>query len=123
MMIDVMPNVYPLAKDGRIRGIAVSTAVRFPGAPELPTISESGLAGFESSAWDGVLAPAGTPEAIVNKLNAAIRTALADPELVETLKGRGARPVAGTPQDFAQHIAESTKKWAVVVKASGARID
>ncbi|MGE5199277.1 MAG: Bug family tripartite tricarboxylate transporter substrate binding protein, partial [Rhodospirillaceae bacterium] len=65
MMIDVMPNVYPLAKDGRIRGIAVSTAARFPGAPELPTISESGLAGFESSAWDGVLAPAGTPEAIV----------------------------------------------------------
>lgn len=123
MMIDVMPNVYPLAKDGRIRGIAVSTAVRFPGAPELPTISESGVAGFESSAWDGVLAPAGTPEAIVNRLNAAIRTALADPELAETLKSRGARPVAGTPQDFAQHIVESTKKWAVVVKASGARID
>jgi len=123
MMIDVMPNVYPLAKDGRIRGIAVSTAVRFPGAPELPTISESGVAGFESSAWDGVLAPAGTPEAIVNRLNAAIRIALADPELAETLKSRGARPVAGTPQDFAQHIVESTKKWAVVVKASGARID
>jgi tripartite-type tricarboxylate transporter receptor subunit TctC len=123
MMIDVMPNVYPLAKDGRIRGIAVSTAVRFPGAPELPTISESGVAGFESSAWDGVLAPAGTPEAIVNQLNAAIRAALADPELIETLKSRGARPVAGTPQDFAQHIVESTKKWAGVVKASGARID
>jgi tripartite-type tricarboxylate transporter receptor subunit TctC len=123
MMIDVMPNVYPLAKDGRIRGIAVSTAVRFPGAPELPTISESGVAGFESSAWDGVLAPAGTPEAVVNRLNAAIRTALADPELIETLKSRGARPVAGTPQDFAQHIVDSTKKWAVVVKASGARID
>ena len=123
MMIDVMPNVYPLAKDGRIRSIAVSTAVRFPGAPELPTLSESGVAGFESSAWDGVLAPAGTPEAIVNRLNAAIRAALADPELIETLKSRGARPVAGTPQDFAQHIVESTKKWAVVVKASGARID
>ena len=123
MMIDVMPNVYPLAKDGRIRGIAVSTTVRSPAAPEMPTISESGLAGFESSAWDGVLAPAGTPEAIVNKLNAAIRVALADPELVEMLKSRGARPVAGTPQDFAQHIAESTKKWAAVVKASGARID
>jgi tripartite-type tricarboxylate transporter receptor subunit TctC len=123
MMIDVMPNVYPLAKDGRIRGIAVSTAVRFPGAPELPTISESGVAGFESSAWDGVLAPAGTPEPVVAKLNAAIRSALADAELVETLKSRGARPVAGTPQEFAQHIVESTRKWAAVVKASGARID
>jgi tripartite-type tricarboxylate transporter receptor subunit TctC len=123
MMIDVMPNVYPLSKEGRIRGIAVSTARRFPGAPELPTISESGLPGFEASAWDGVLAPANTPEPIVRKLNTAIRTALADPELVEHLKARGARPVAGTPQDFARHIAESTKKWAQVVKASGAKID
>ncbi|HET9025440.1 MAG TPA: tripartite tricarboxylate transporter substrate binding protein [Burkholderiaceae bacterium] len=123
MMIDVMPNVYPLAKEGRIRGIAVSTAVRFPGAPELPTIAESGVPGFESSAWDGVLAPAGTPEAIVGKLNAAIRAALADPELIDALKSRGARPVAGTSDDFARHIVESTKKWAQVVKASGARID
>jgi tripartite-type tricarboxylate transporter receptor subunit TctC len=123
MMIDVMPNVYPLAKDGRIRGLAVSTATRFPGAPELPTIAESGLPGFESSAWDGVLAPAGTPEPIVQRLNAAIRTALADPELIDSLRGRGARAVAGTPQDFARHIADSTKKWAQVVKASGARVD
>jgi len=123
MMIDVMPNVFPLAKDGRIRGIAVSTAVRFPGAPEYPTIGESGVAGFEASAWDGILAPAGTPEPIVNKLNAAIRGALADPELIEALKSRGARVVPGTPDDFARHIAASTKKWAQVVKASGAKID
>jgi tripartite-type tricarboxylate transporter receptor subunit TctC len=123
MMIDVMPNVYPLAKEGRIRGIAVSTAQRFPGAPELPTIAESGLPGFEASAWDGVLAPAGTPEAIVNKLNAAIRTALADHELIETLKGRGATVVPSTPDEFARHIVASTKKWAQVVKASGAKID
>ena len=123
MMIDVMPNVYPLAKDGRIRGIAVSTAVRFPGAPELPTIAESGVAGFEASAWDGILAPARTPEAIVNKLNAAIHTALADPELIELLKSRGARVVPSTPDEFARHIAASTKKWAEVVKASGAKID
>ncbi len=123
MMIDVMPNVFPLAKDGRVRGIAVSTAVRFPGAPEYPTIGESGVAGFEASAWDGILAPAGTPEPIVNKLNAAIRSALADPELIESLKSRGARVVPGTPDDFARHIAASTKKWAQVVKASGAKID
>ena len=123
MMIDVMPNVFPLAKDGRIRGIAVSTAVRFPGAPEYPTIAESGVAGFEASAWDGLLAPAGTPEPIVNRLNGAIRTALADPELIELLKSRGARVVPGTPDDFARHIVASTKKWAQVVKASGAKID
>ena len=123
MMIDVMPNVYPLSKEGRIRGVAVSTGRRFPGAPELPTISESGLPGFEASAWDGILAPAHTPEPVVRKLNAAIRSALADPELIEFLKGRGATVVPSTPDEFANHIAESTKKWAQVVKASGAKID
>ncbi len=123
MMIDVMPNVYPLVKDARIRGIAVSTSVRFPGAPEYPTIAESGVPGFEASAWDGILAPAGTHPGIVSKLNGAIHTALADPELIELLKSRGARVVPGTPDDFAQHIAASTKKWAQVVKASGAKID
>ena len=123
MMIDVMPNVYPLAKEGRVRGVAVSTAQRFPAAPELPTIAESGLPGFESSAWDGVLAPAGTPDAVIGKLNAAIREALADPEVVEALRSRGARPVAGTPEDFARHIETSTRKWAKVVRDSGAKID
>ncbi len=123
MMIDVMPNVYPLAKEGRVRGVAVSTAQRFPAAPELPTIAESGLPGFESSAWDGVLAPAGTPDAVIAKLNAAIREALADPEVVEALRSRGARPVAGTPEDFARHIETSTRKWAKVVRDSGAKID
>jgi tripartite-type tricarboxylate transporter receptor subunit TctC len=123
MMIDVMPNVIPLVKDNRLRGIAVSTATRFPGMPEYPTIAESGLPGFESSAWDGVLAPAGTPEPIIRKLNAAIRQALTDPELIATLRSRGARPVAGTPEEFARHIADSTRKWAEVVRASGAKID
>jgi len=123
MMIDVMPNVYPLAKEGRIRAVAVSTAQRFAAAPDLPTISESGLPGFEASAWDGVLAPAGTPEPIIARLNAAIRTALADPELIESLKSRGATVVPGSPDDFARHIVASTKKWATVVKASGAKID
>jgi tripartite-type tricarboxylate transporter receptor subunit TctC len=123
MMIDVMPNVYPLAKEGRVRGVAVSTAQRFPAAPELPTIAESGLPGFESSAWDGVLAPAGTPNVVIAKLNTAIREALADPELIEALRSRGARPVPGTPEDFARHIEASTRKWAKVVRASGAKID
>ncbi len=123
MMIDVMPNVFPLAKDGRVHGIAVSTAARFAGAPDLPTISESGLPGFEASAWDGVLAPAGTPEPIIRKLNAAIRQALEDPEVIDALRSRGARPVPSTPEEFARHIAASTVKWAQVVRASGAKVD
>jgi len=123
MMIDVMPNAYPLAKDGRVRGIAVSTATRFPGAPEYPTIAESGLPGFEASAWDGVFAPAGTPAPIIARLNGAIYQALTDPELVAALRARGAFSAPTTPEEFARHIAASADKWGRVVRASGARID
>ncbi len=123
MMIDVMPNALPLARDGRARGIAVSTATRYPGAPEFPTIAESGLPGFEASAWDGIFVPAGTPTAIVNRLNAAIREALEDPQIAEALRARGAVPSPNTPEAFARHIADSSEKWARAVRASGAKID
>ncbi len=124
MMIDVMPNAYPLAKDGRARGLAVATAARYPGAPEYPTIAESGLPGFEASAWDGVFAPAGTPAPIIARLNAAIRQALDDPQIAEALRARGAQPnPTNTPEEFARHIAASAEKWARAVRASGAKID
>ena len=123
MMIDVMANAYPLARSGRVRGLAVSTAQRFPGAPDYPTIAESGLPGFEASAWDGILAPAGTPQPVIETLNAAIRQALQDPALVEALRAMGAQPVAGTPDEFARHIAASTAHWAKVVQSSGAKVD
>ena len=123
MMIDVMPNVLPLAKGGKLRALAVTTAARVPAAPEIPTVAESGLPGFEVSAWDGVLAPAGTPTAVIDRLNAAIRAALADPEVRAALVARGAQPVPGTPEAFARHIAAESEKWAQVVKKAGAKVD
>ena len=123
LMIDVMPNVLPLAQGGKLRALAVTTAARVPAAPEIPTVAESGLPGFEVSAWDGVLAPAGTPTAVIDRLNAAIRAALADPEVRAALVARGAQPVPGTPEAFARHIAAESEKWAQVVKKAGAKVD
>jgi tripartite-type tricarboxylate transporter receptor subunit TctC len=123
MMIDVMPNAYPLAKGGKVRGLAVTTARRFPTAPEYPTIEESGLAGFEVSAWDGILAPAGTQPAVIDRLNAAVRQTLDDPEVRDALLARGAQPVPGTPDDFARRIAAGARQWSKVVRESGAKVD
>jgi len=123
MMIDVMPNAYPLARGGKVRGLAVTTARRFPAAPEVPTIEESGLPGFEVSAWDGVLAPAGTPPAVIERLNAAIRKALDDPEVRDALLAHGAQPVPATPDEFARRIAAGAQKWSKLVRESGAKID
>jgi tripartite-type tricarboxylate transporter receptor subunit TctC len=123
MMIEVMPSAYPLVKGGKVRGLAVTTARRFPGAAEFPTIAESGVPGFEMSAWDGIFAPAGTSPAVIDKLNAAVRQALDDPEVRRGLLAFGAQPVAGSPSEFARHIAREGDKWGRVVRQSGARID
>jgi len=118
-----MPNAYPQAREGRVRGLAVATATRFPGAPELPTVAESGLPGFEASAWDGIFVPAGTPPQVVARLNTAIRQALDDPELVAALLERGARPATDSPGAFARFVATSADRWASAVRSSGAKID
>ncbi|MFO1312984.1 MAG: tripartite tricarboxylate transporter substrate binding protein [Burkholderiales bacterium] len=122
MMIDVMPNVYPHIKSGKVRALAVSTGKRTPAAPELPTIAET-VPGFEVSAWDAVFAPAGTPKAVVDKLNAAVRKALDDPALKETLLTRGTVTVAGTPEELAKFVTSENARWGKVVKQTGAQVD
>jgi tripartite-type tricarboxylate transporter receptor subunit TctC len=122
MMIDVMPNVYPHIKAGKVRALAISTAARSPAAPDLPTIAEA-VPGFEVSAWDAVFAPAGTPKPVVDKLNAAVRKALDDPAIKETLLARGTVTVAGSPEDLAKFVTSENARWGKVVKQIGAQVD
>ncbi|MET4576435.1 Bug family tripartite tricarboxylate transporter substrate binding protein [Ottowia thiooxydans] len=123
MMIEVMPNVTPQLKGNRVRGLAVSTASRVANLPDLPTIAESGVAGFEVGAWDAVVAPAGTPAPIVARLNAAVQKALADPELRKQLQERGAEAAPGTPEALSAFIRTELKRWGDAVKRSGAQVD
>jgi len=122
MMIDVMPNVYPHIKSGKVRALAISTVARSPAAPDLPTIAEA-VPGFEVTAWDAVFAPPGTPKAIVERLNAAVRKALDDPAIKETLLARGTVTVAGTPDDLARFVTSENARWGKVVKQIGAQVD
>ena len=122
MMIDVMPNVYPHIKSGKVRALAVSTAKRSPALPDLPTIAES-VPGFEVSAWDAVFAPPGTPKAVIDKLNAAVRKALDDPAIRESLLARGTVTVPSSPDDLAKFVVSENARWGKVVKQIGAQVD
>jgi tripartite-type tricarboxylate transporter receptor subunit TctC len=123
LMFDNLPPSLPQIKAGKLRALAVTSATRAPALPDVPTVAEAGLPGFEASSWFGVLAPAGTPPAIVMKLNAEIAKWLASPEAKEKLASVGANIAGGTPEDFARHIQAETAKWAKVVKESGAKVD
>jgi len=123
LMIDLMANVYPQVKAGKLKGLAVTTTKRVPAVPDVPTLAESGLTGFDLAASDGVYAPAGTPAAIVDKLNAAFRQALEDPQVRDNLVARGAYPMPGPPSDLAQHVAAEYPMWIKLVKDSGATVD
>lgn len=123
MMFDNMPSSLPHVKAGRLRAIAVTSAKRSPAMPDLPTVAESGVPGYESVAWFGVLAPAGTPPALVKKLNAEIVKVLKSPDVAQRLASQGAEPVYNTPEEFSALIKTEMVKWAKVIKASGAQVD
>ena len=110
----------PLVASGRLRGLAVTSAKRFPTAKEFPTVAESGLPGYEAVAWYGVFAPAGTPRDIVGQLNADIVKIINSPEVRELLLKQGAEAYALSAAEFAQVVARDVEKWAKVVKISGA---
>jgi tripartite-type tricarboxylate transporter receptor subunit TctC len=123
LMFDNLPPSLPQIKAGKLRALAVTSATRAPALPDVPTIAESGLPGFEASSWFGIVAPAGTPPAIIAKLNTEVAKWLASPEGKEKLVSIGANAGGGSPEDFARHIQAETAKWAKVVKESGAKVD
>ncbi len=123
LMIDNMLPLWPHVQAGRLRALAVSTATRSSAAPELPTMAEAGVKGFEINPWKGLMVPAATPAAVVEKLHQAAVHALSDPALRKRLQEMGADPVGNTPEEFSQLIEKETVTWAALVKSTGASVD
>jgi tripartite-type tricarboxylate transporter receptor subunit TctC len=123
MGFDNLPSSIGHIRSGKIRAIAVTTLKRFPGAPEIPTMDESGLPGYEVSAWFGLLAPAGTPKAVVDTLYSNVAVILKSPGMDKQLLDLGAEAGGNTPEAYAKQIAADVEKWKKVVAVTGAKAD
>ncbi len=117
------PSAVPHVRSGKLRALGVSTAVRIKALPDVPTIAEAGVAGFEAAGWNGLVAPAGTPAAIIERLHGAIVKIIEEPAMTRYLADQGPDPWTMTPAQYADYIKSEVVKWAKVVKVSGAKID
>jgi tripartite-type tricarboxylate transporter receptor subunit TctC len=122
VIFDNLPSSVPHIKAGKIRALAVTSAEREPSMPTLPTVGET-VPGYEATAWFGIGMPRGTPRDVIDKVNAEVNRALADPKMRERLAELGGRPISGTPEDFGRTIAAETAKWEKVVISSGAKVE
>src|SRR5262249_46102056 len=124
MAFDAVPTAMPLAKAGKIRALGAGMATRMKAMPELPTLQEQGLKGFECYTWNAILAPAGTPQRVVDKLNKAINESLADGKVFGALEKAGIDPTPGsTPASTADFVKAELAKWAPIIRASNAQIE
>jgi tripartite-type tricarboxylate transporter receptor subunit TctC len=123
MMFINMPTGLAHVKSGKARILAVSSIRRVPQLPDVPTVDQAGLKGYETSAWSGLYAPAGTPPDIIGRLNAEVVKILKMPSVREQLAGQGAEPVGDTPEEFGRFTRAEIAKWAKIIKVSGAKIE
>jgi tripartite-type tricarboxylate transporter receptor subunit TctC len=123
LMLENIPSTLPHAKSGRLRSLAVSGLKRSPLVPDLPTLDEAGLKGYEIVGWNGLFVPSGTPRQIVTRLHGDIAKALAQPDVKERLATMGAEPVGNSPEEFRAFVKAEIVKWAKVVKAAGLKVE
>lgn len=123
LAMDNIPVYLPQAKAGKIRALAVSSAQRIPAAPDIPTVAEAGVPGFEAQSWFGLLAPARTPRPIVDKLAAETQRILKLPDVSERISALGAQLVGNTPDEYAKFIQSEVKKWQQVIRTAGVKLE
>ena len=123
LMFESTNSIAPHVKNGRVRALAVTGARRSASLPDVPTLMEAGVPGYEVTAWTGVIAPAGLPRPILERLNRTVNAAIAEPAVKERLLQLGSEGGGGTPEDYANTIRRDSAKWAEVIRRSGAKID
>ncbi len=123
LMIDGLPSALPLVRAGKTRALGITTAKRSPAAPDIPTIAEQGIDGYESNGWNGLLAPAGVPKLIIERINREVAGMLELPEGKERLAKMGYVPSGGSPEAFRAFIVSEKAKWAKVIERAGVRLD
>jgi len=123
LLFDSIPSSLPQVRAGKLRGIGVASSGRSPVLPELPTLSEAGLAGFSADSWFGIMAPAGTPREVIAKLNADVQKSLDSPEVRDIIARQGGEVMGSTPEQMAAQIRNDRQKWGRVIRESGARIE
>jgi len=123
VMFDNVPSIGPHVKAGRVRGLGVSAPKRAASFPDIPTIAEAGVAGYETNSWGGIIGPARLPREVVQRLHTEIKAALAVPSVVERYRALDSEIDGGTPEEFLALVRRETPKWADVVKRSGAKVD
>jgi tripartite-type tricarboxylate transporter receptor subunit TctC len=123
MMFAIMQGAVPLVKAGKLKALAVSGAKRSASAPELPTISESGLPGYEFISWNAIHVPAGTPRAVIGAIHGEVTKALAQADLKERMFGLGLEVTPGTPEELAALVKSDIAKWTKVIREAGVKVD